>query len=195
MKTRAITGRRAYTLPGTLPPLAEVATEAILVETLAGRDVPQTAEVSGQISSPSRIVPSAVQVVLELEIRERQIARREEQQQRVDAEAGRDHRSSRPGVAMPEHDEDVPVVDHRITERVVLVVEFRIGLGRRSPSSRPSRVAEAAGNDVADDDLSGKMLSALDQHLALRGARRKCAHAGVLEQLEQGLGDRVVQHA
>ena len=86
--------------------------------------------------------------------------------------------------------------DHRVVERVVLVVE----LDDRARQLRAFLDAEAlgqrAGGDVAHDHLERDDLDLADELLAhVQPADEVRRHADVVEVLEDVLGDPVVQHA
>src|SRR5437667_3334808 len=191
-------GRRAADAPcrlliGILD-AAEVAPEAILVELLARPLVPEAAGVGADLVGEQDLAVMAAE--LELHVDQHDVALVEVlaqdgvHAQRRLVDGGELVRRGQAEVA------DVPVVDHRVVERVVLVEVLEDGLGERLALRAPEALGEAPGDDVARHHLDLHDLAAADQHVALGEAAHEVGrHALLLEEAEEDLGHAVVEDA
>ena len=88
------------------------------------------------------------------------------------------------------------VGDHRIAERIVLVIIFDDRARQLGAFLDPEPLRQRAGGDVADDDLDRDDLDLADQLLAhVEAADEVGRDADRLERGEDMLGDAVVEHA
>ena len=91
---------------------------------------------------------------------------------------------------------DMLVGDHRIAERIVLVIIFDDRARQLRAFLDPEPLRQRAGGDVADDHLDRHDLDLADQLLAhVEAADEVRRHADLAEQREDMLGNAVVEHA
>ena len=173
---------------------AEVAPEAVLVELLARALVPEAAGVGADLvgQQDAAVVPPE----LELHVDEHDVALVEIlAQERVHAE----RRLVDDGQLLRRRqaeEADVPVVDHRIVERVVLVEVLEDGLGELLAFRPAEALRQATRDDVPRHDLDLHDLAGADQHVAVGQALHEVRrHALRLEEAEEHLGHAVVEHA
>src|SRR2546422_1985224 len=191
-------GRRAADAPCRLLigvfDAAEVAPEAVLVELLARPLVPEAAGVGADLVGEQDLAVMAAE--LELHVDQHDVALVEVlAQERIHAQ-----RRLVDGGELVRRGEaqkaDVPVVDHRVVERVVLVEVLEDGLGERLALRAPEALGEAPGDDVARHHLDLHDLAAADQHVALGEAAHEVGrHALLLEEAGEDLGHAVVEDA
>src|SRR5437667_3130518 len=191
-------GRRAADAPCRLLigvfDAAEVAPEAVLVELLARPLVAEAAGVGADLVGEQDFAVVAAE--LELHVDQHDAALVEVlAQERVHVQ--RRLVDGREPLRRGEPEEaDVPVVDHRVVERVVLVEVLEDGLGERLALGAPEALGEAPGDDVARHHLDLHDLATADQHVALgEPADEMGLHALLLEEAEEDLGHAVVEDA
>ena len=177
---------------------AHVAAEAVLVELLAARHVPQPAAVGadliGQDHAAVVAVPDAPE--LELEVDQADADRGEHPAHEV-VDADR-HRGDvlHLLVVGPAEAGDVLFGDHRVVQRIILVVVLDQGVRQLLAFLDAEALADRAGRDVAHDHFQRDDLALAHELLAhVEAADEVGRHADLPKQSEDIFGDAVVEHA
>src|SRR5258708_3995625 len=177
---------------------AEIAAEAVLVELLAGLDVPQPTRVGRYLvrhHDPHHVVfpqPAA----LHLEIDEANADTEKQAGEEIIDPHGECHDVVNLLRRCPAESRDVLLRHHRIAERVVLVIEFDDGARQLRSLLDAEPLRQRARGDVAHDDFKRNDLHLPNELLAhIQPADEMRRHADIIEVLEHVFGDAIVQHA
>src|SRR6185437_12438139 len=177
---------------------AEVLAKTILVELLVGLDVPQPTAIGtdliGQNDARVIAVPDATE--LELEVDQADSDCSEHSRQEVvytDRHVGDVVHFV---LRRPAEAGNMLVGDHRVAERVVLVIIFDDRSWQLRAFLDPETLRQGPGGDVADDDLDRDDFDLADELLAhVHSADEVCRNPDHLQRSEDVLGNAVVDDA
>src|SRR6185437_11911214 len=177
---------------------AEIFAEAVLVELVPGLDVPQPAIIGRNLvgEHDAHRVALVKAAALDLEVDELDADAHEQAGEEVVDPDGKAHDVVELGGRGPAERGDVLFRDHRVVERVVLVVELDDRTRQLRAGFEPEALHQRAGGDVAHHHLERDDLDFLDQLLAhVDTADEMRRDAELVELAENVFGDAVVQDA